>query len=454
MAAPQPRSRSIRRHDARGKAPGGGDPARDAALAVLHHVRNGASWDRAWRRVDLADSSRERRFAVDLAGGCLRLRGRLDWFLEPLVDKGMQRLQPEVQDLLRLGAFQLLEERVPDHAAVSATVDVAKRHAPAASGLVNAVLRGLLRQPLRPFPDAEKDPVGFLVQATSHPEWIVERWLPRFGFDATRALCEWNNARPKLRLRINRRRTTRAAILDALPGSCPGRLSPWAVHADGADWSRVAALLEQGLVSVQDESGVVVGDVCQAQAGEIWVDVAASPGGKTGCLAESLGDTGRVLAFDVSHRKVTRLAALPARLGFDTVHVLQGDGRQLPLRQVDGVLLDAPCSGLGVLARRPDARWRKQPGDLQRLPRLQAALLRAAATHVRPGGTLVYSLCSFEPEETLEVTRAFEASHPDFVADPGELAAALHGEQGVLYLLPQEHRVDGAFVARWRRRPA
>jgi 16S rRNA (cytosine967-C5)-methyltransferase len=452
MAASRSRPTSAPHRPRRRPSNGRVDAAREGALAVLQRVRAGATWDQAWDGVDLDDASRDRRFAVDLAGGCLRLRARLDWLLEPLVVKGLQRLHPDVLDLLRLGAFQLLEERVPDHAAVSATVDVAKRRVPAASGLVNAVLRRLLRQPLRAFPDPAEDPVGHLVHAASHPEWIVTRWVQRFGFDSARSLCAWDNQRPGLRLRVNRCRTTRDTVLATLPGSASGAWSPWSVQAEDSDWSQVVPLLQQGLVSVQDESGMLVGEACGARRGETWVDVAASPGGKSGCLAESLGGSGRVIASDVGARKVARLAGLATRLGLDNIRVQRADARHLPVSEVDGVLVDAPCSGLGVLSRRPDARWRKQPSDLQRLPRLQLQLLQEAASRVRPGGTLVYSLCSFEPEETLEVTRAFEATHPEFVAEALPVPDALHAERGVLYLLPQEHRVDGGFVARWKRR--
>ncbi len=182
------------------------------------------------------------------------------------------------------------------------------------------------------------------------------------------------------------------------------------------------------------------------------MDLAAAPGGKTGFLAEALGAQGRVLAYDVADRKLEKIRGNMRRLGLDNVEVHRSDARRIPAKQVDGVLLDAPCSGLGVLARRPDARWRKAPEDLGRLAKLQSELLDAATVHVKPGGLLLYSVCSFEPEETLEVTKDFQERHPEFVLERFEQAPSLQKEAGLMYFLPQEHEMDGGFLARWRRR--
>jgi 16S rRNA (cytosine967-C5)-methyltransferase len=179
--------------------------------------------------------------------------------------------------------------------------------------------------------------------------------------------------------------------------------------------------------------------------------VAASPGGKACHLAELVGESGQVLGFDRSATKVQRIRENAARLGLPHLAAAEADARAAQAPQCDGVLVDAPCSGLGVLSRRPDARWRKRPEDLERLPRLQLELLEAGLRHVRPGGVLVYSVCSFEPEETTTVVERFASAHPEVRLEPGGAPPALRIEPGILYFFPQRHGVDGGFVARWRR---
>jgi 16S rRNA (cytosine967-C5)-methyltransferase len=330
-------------------------------------------------------------------------------------------------------------------------VELAKDVCPRASALVNAVLRAVQRDRGAALAVVADDPVRVLVHAGSHPEWLVRRWLERFGAEEARRLCDYDNRRPALCLRVNRRRTTVAALVAAIPGSRPGSWAQDSVRCSESGYARVRALVQSGLASVQDESATLVVEEADPAAGETWIDVAASPGGKACHLAERVGDTGRVLAFDTTAPKVARVHANATRLGLAHLVAARGDARTLRLPPADGVLVDAPCTGLGVLARRPDARWRKRATDPGRLAVLQQELLKAAAHFVRPGGLLVYSVCSFEPEETLAVVTAFEATHPEFVPESGPAPPQLRERPGILYLLPQRHGTDGGFVARWRR---
>ena len=432
------------------------DPARRAAFEVLRALRRGLAWEAAWERQGkrLASGSLDRRFAQELASGSTRLRGRLDHVLAQHLDRPLAALDRDVLDLLRLGAYQLLETEVAEHSAVHATVELAKAVRPRAATLVNAVLRAVQRQRAAlHFPDPEAAPLEQLVTQGSHPEWLVRRWLERFGATATRALCAYDNQRPQLCLRPNPRRASREAILAAIPGSLAGRWAADSVRCPATGYAAVRALVEGGKASVQDESATLVVEEAGPAAGETWLDLAAAPGGKACHLAERVGNGGRVLAFDTTAAKVERLRANAARLGLAHLLAAVGEARSLRLPAAHGVLLDAPCSGLGVLARRPDARWRKQPGDPARLAVLQAELLEAAAAPVRPGGLLVYSVCSFEPEETEAVASAFSRAHPEFALESGAAPAELRSGPGILYLLPQRHGVDGGFVARWRRAP-
>lgn len=430
------------------------DAARRVALAVTRSVRQGVGWDEAWRRHGgrLERGSLDRRFAQELASGCVRLRARLDHALQLHCTRALHTLQPDVLDVLRLGSYQLLEvDRVARWSAVDTSVELAKRIAPRAAALVNAVLRALVQGAGKiAYPDAVAEPLAHATTAGSHPEWMAARWLERFGSDELLRLCAYNNARPDICLRVSPQHA-RESLLAELPGAEPTRWAPCGVRIPAGRYRQVQRLIDAGVASVQDESAMLVGLEAAPAPGEIWLDLAAAPGGKTGHLAEQVGAAGRVLAYDTSAAKVQRLRDNAWRLGLRNVVAAEGDARTLTAPRADGVLLDAPCSGLGVLSRRPDARWRKRPADLTRLSALQSELLGAAAGRVRPGGVLVYSVCSFEPEETRAVVEAFQRQRADFVLQSGNAPEALREAPGILYFLPQRHGVDGGFVARWRR---
>ncbi len=429
------------------------DPGRELAFAVLNALESGATWDGAWSgatRGATPATPRARGVAHELASGTTRLRGRLDAVLAPHSSRPFARLDPAVRVLLRLGAYQLLEaDGATEYAVVHETVEQTKQHARYAAGFVNAVLRSVLRGGAE-LPE-QGGTIANLAAATSHPHWLVKRWLERFGAAETATLCAYDNRRPELCLRANLRRTTRDALLSRLPGSVAGQWSPVTIRLPTPKYGVARALVEAGEASVQDESGTMVGLVVAAGREERVLDLAAAPGGKACHMGEAMDDTGIVGAFDRTDDKVARIRDNAARLGLTNVTATVADGRRVRTEPADAVLLDAPCSGLGVLARRPDLRWRKQPEDLPRLAALQSALLENAAAHVRPGGRLIYSVCSFEPEETSGVTAQFAARHPEFEPDDVDVPESLRSGPGILYCLPQRHGVDGGFVARWRR---
>jgi 16S rRNA (cytosine967-C5)-methyltransferase len=429
------------------------DPAREMAFRVLRAVDAGVTWQRAWHAVRRDEQDvRERRRAHEFASGAVRLQGRLDAVAARHSRRAVAELDPPVRALLRLGLYQLLEaDGVAEHAAVHETVEMAKRHAPHATGFVNAVLRSTLRSGDRGEADAGADLATAIATGESHPRWLVERWLARFGSEATRDLCRYDNRRPSLCLRVNVQRTSRDALIAALPGATPGLHSPHTVRMPGAAFAPARACVEAGTASVQDESGALVAPLLAAPPGGRVLDLCAAPGGKACHAAELLGPATVVAAYDRNPAKLARVRDNAARLGLANIVAAIADARTLRTEPADAVLVDAPCSGLGVLARRPDARWRKQPHDLVRLQAMQIELLLNAARHVRPAGTLVYSVCSFEPEETTDVVRAFAAALPGFRPDDQGFLESLQAGPGFLYCLPQRHGTDGGFVARWRR---
>jgi len=402
----------------------------------------------------------ERRLAQELVYGVVRRRATLDAVLQPFVARPRENVEPGLWRLLRLGAYQLtLLTSIPPHAAVDETVSLARRIGqPRWAGFLNGVLRsvardlmeeaigppaadavplgeefvapGMLRQRrlARPiFPDPIADPAGYLTQALSFPTWLVDRWLARLGWNETLRIAVWLNTPGRMALRVNRRRATREQALERLAQAgidpAPGT-EPDCVRL--ARPARVEELpgFEQGDFSVQDESAQAAAAWLDPQPGERLLDLCAAPGGKTTHLAERMGDAGRIIAVDVQPERLARIAAACARLGLRSIETCLcaaddsapagPDIVPLPEGPFDAALVDVPCSNTGVLGKRPDARWRIAPRDLEELPALQARLLRAALQRVRPGGRVLYSTCSIEPEENAAVVQSVLATTPDW----------------------------------------
>jgi 16S rRNA (cytosine967-C5)-methyltransferase len=433
--------------------------SRRVAYRTLRRVHADGAWATPALRSELDRThldSRDRGFAANLAYETLRWEGTLDWALEQVSSRPLDGVDPAVLDVLRLGTWELLYGAAPDRAAVDTAVEVARREiGQRVTGFVNGVLRGLTRSKADlPWPD----PAGNdgLALATGYPVWIVEQARTRFG-DRAEAVLRAGNEAPGVTLRAV---GDRAALLDELTTAGldpqPGALAPEAVRVPGADPGRLAAVTE-GRAVVQDEASMVVARAALAdlEPGALVLDAAAGPGGKTTHLAQ-LG--ARVVAADVSHGRLRLVAAAAERTGLSArIAVCTADGTRPCWRPetFDVVLVDAPCSGLGVTRRRPELRWRRTAADVDSLARLQLALLAASAPLVRPGGRLVYSACTWTEAETRAVTAAFAATHPAYriIGDQDRLVAGgrrLPDDFGV-QLDPATDRADGMYVCLFRR---
>ena len=438
------------------------DNPREAALRILHAADTRSAFtDRLLDGAHARGGPDERDQALmhELVKGTLRWRGRIDWALHPLVHIGLSQVQPWIKNILRMGAYQILFlDRIPAHAAVDESVKLAHKYGhPGTAGLVNSVLRRLVDEKESLVPP-EGDDVPSLAAWGSHPRWIVERWLARFGVDDTRKLLLADNRAVAVGLRVNRLRGSREQLIERLKGegveATAARWSPDLVWIEGHHSPGALKTFQQGWCTVQDESEALVSRLVAPQTHERLLDLCAAPGGKCTHLAELMGDDGEVWAMERAEPRVASLEATVARLGTHAVHVVQGDGRSYNFPMpFDRVLVDAPCSGLGVLGRRADARWRKGPEMLTELPPLQLELLAAGGRRARPGGVLVYSVCSFEPEETTQVVERFLRQSPNFVLESahGLLPDDVVDANGFLTVLPHVHGCDGAFAARFRR---
>jgi 16S rRNA (cytosine967-C5)-methyltransferase len=440
-------------------------PARTAALDVLRAVRAGALAGRAFDAAVGHLDVRDRAWVRELVFGVFRLRGRLDHLLAARSRRPLARVDPDVLDILRLGAYQLTEMGgVPDYAAVSQSVELARRVAGrGAGGFVNGVLQSLRRAGAdSTFPDFDEDAVGHLVTWGSHPEWLVRRWIARYGATDARRLVEADNTRPELFVRaLGNVADTAARLREAGVMTEPVAAAPRALRIVSGD---VDAALSATPLIVQDPAAGLVVSYAGAPAGARIIDLAAAPGGKALALAhDGEADPELVVAADVSPERLRRLednvrrlaGPPPAGAGTTALRVVVADGRRPPFRPVDVVLLDAPCTGTGTFRRHPDGRWRITPRDLRALAALQAELLDAAACLVASRGLLVYSTCSLEPEENEEQVTAFLKRHPDFATERGpDLPGGVVGADDLLRVLPHEHGWDGAFAARLRRNGA
>ena len=451
--------------------------ARTAAYRVVQAVLCGDDLPRALARFrdPLADD-RDRALVTELAGGTFRWLAALDHVVGRAAERPIARIDRDVLTVLRLGAYQLLHlDRVPPAAAVNESVRLVKQIGrTSAAGFVNAVLRrvGAVRGApgLPPLPDGTADRetgLAYLSVTASHPRWLVERWIDRYGLQPAVDWVRFNNASPPLTLRVNRLRTTREELARRL-AEHGVRTEPTRFARDGLT---VAAgnpyrtpVAGQGRFLAQDEASQLVAELVGGRAGERILDACAAPGGKTTAIAGAMGRPGLLVAADLRPARLRLLRGTLAGLGAAAAVVRLDMRRGVPFGPVfDRVLVDAPCSGLGVLRRDPEIRWRRRPGDLPRFAAGQLSMAGHAAGAVRPGGVLVYATCSSEPDEDEEVVAAFLDARPDFEAvspdRTGPVAPGLHAvldDRGRLSTTPFDHGLDAFFavVLRRRGRPA
>ncbi len=431
--------------------------SRAVAAEVLSDIRRGDLLDHAFDRRASGLDSRDRRWTQELVYGMLRHRGALDVVLGNRARGGLARLDADVVDLLRLGAYQLLHMgSVPAYAGIAQTVEqVKRRHGIGASKLANAVLRRVDRERDKLAAVIDRpagDPVDALAARHSHPRWLVARWIARWGEAETVRLLEANNTEAPL---VVRPYGVVSEQLEAMLESSGIEVeeAPWV--SDSLQLRGHVSLAElgafrQGAFFVQDPAATLVTRYAAVPPGAVVADLCAAPGGKT----IELSRTARtVLACDRSEAWMTRVRENLQRLDVRNVSLVVSDARESAIAQADAVLIDAPCTGTGTFRRHPDARWRLRISDLAVSASMQRTIVRDAARLVKPGGLLVYSTCSLETEENDAQVEQFLREHQDFVLEPppsGTVPPAVL-DAGRLRVLPQRHAVDGAFAARLRR---
>ena len=437
-----------------------------SARGVAFHVLERVERDRAFADLALHAAlgtarleRRDRGFATELAYGSLRLRGRLDAALGQGLDRPLNRVEPALRNLLRLGAYQLLcMSSIPDAAVVDESVTLARKLGlERATGFANAVLRGIARKRDANelvYADFAVDPIGHLESYGSLPRWLAERLVAEIGADQALAFALACTEAPPRTVRVTER-ADRDAVAQALGGR-PTPFAPRGVTGVALDPVRAEGF-DRGDYVIQDEASQLVPLLLGAELNDTVVDCCAAPGSKSVQLAEQVGPRGEVIALELHRARLALIHGALRRLGLANVRPLERDvvqGFDLQgQRFFRRILVDAPCSGLGTLRRNPDARWRARPEDIPRAAASELAILSSAARYVEEGGVLVYSVCTFTPEETTGVATLFLAAHPDFrVDDPRpflpEAARALVTEGDALATWPQRDGCDGFFAVR------
>ena len=438
------------------------DRVRELAMQVLQRVHV----EDAYANVALAEVLREvqlperdRRFLTELVYGVTKAGASLDYMIGCYV-ADIRKAQPAIRELLRLGLYQIFcMDRVPPSAACNTAVELAKKHGRrGADSFVNGVLRAALREPERAaFPEGRD--AHALSLRTWHPKWMVERWMRTYGYERTEELCRCNNTSAPLSVRVNTLRTNRDALMEQLTAAgAQVRASAWV--PDGIVLAAHGALdelapLREGRAQVQDESSMLVAHVLAPEPGMTVIDACAAPGRKTTHIAQRMENRGRILAFDIYEEKIRRIERNAKRLGISIIEAAMRDAREIGAayaEEADRVLVDAPCSGLGVLRRKPDARWKKSVRDAKPLPSLQRDILASAARAVKHGGILVYSTCTMEECENAAVVRAFLETHADFaLEETGAFLPMRKTAERMVQIMPETDGPDGFFIARMRR---
>jgi 16S rRNA (cytosine967-C5)-methyltransferase len=440
-------------------------PARAVAARVLTRVETeGAFADLALdAELNRAGAGvRDAALATELVYGTLRWQRYLDWILAPHSRRPLARLDARPRTLLRMTAYQLVHlDRIPAFAAVDDAVSLARQRAkPGVPEFVNAVLRSFARRsPRDREPAAPADPIDALAVRCSFPTWLARRWVERYGSEEAGALMRALNARPPLTLRANTLCTTRPALAARLRDeeqleTTPTRYAPEGLIAEHAGRPGAWRSFADGSLVVQDEASMLVAHLLEPRAGETVVDACAAPGTKTTHLAQLMSNRGRVIAVDPQPARLALVREAAARLGVTIVEVHDGTAQSLAphlAAACDAVLVDAPCTNLGVLRRNPEVKWRRQPADIPASAARQREILGAAAAMLKPGGRLVYATCSLEPEENDGVVRAFLAERGDFALDPPPTFAPPLDGDGVLRCLPHRTGTDGFTAIRLRR---
>ncbi|KHF39829.1 16S rRNA (cytosine(967)-C(5))-methyltransferase RsmB [Halalkalibacter okhensis] len=437
-------------------------PVREVALEILLQIEKNQAYSNLLLNQTVNRTKLDPRdvgLLTEIVYGTIQRRDTLDYYLQSFVKKGVSSLQDWVKVLLRLSVYQIAYlDRVPERAVIHEAVAIAKKRGhKGISGMVNGVLRSIQREGL-PSHTNIKDEVEKVALEYSYPVWLVKRWADQYGLDETKAMCQASLEPPNVTVRVNQVKASLGEALSLLEEEGlqvkRGDLSPDAIIVEKGNVFQTNTY-KQGYVTVQDESSMLVGRAVGAKPGMAVADTCAAPGGKSTHIAEQMDDMGTVLSFDLHDHKVKLIHDQTRRLGLSCIKAEAMDARKIHEKvkePFDRVLVDAPCSGFGVIRRKPDIKWSKSEQDIKAIKNIQQEILDAVAPFVKQGGTLIYSTCTVDKDENEESVANFLARHQDFQLDKTlkdrlpEKALGRY-EEGMVTILPQDFQTDGFFIA-------
>ncbi|MCX7842937.1 MAG: 16S rRNA (cytosine(967)-C(5))-methyltransferase RsmB [Clostridia bacterium] len=446
------------------------DAVREIALKALYDINEKGAYsnitlDKYLEGHELREV--DRAFITELVYGTLKWKLAIDWIIGQFSSIKLKKISPWILNTLRLGVYQILyTDRIPDSAACNESVALAKRYGHEASGrYVNAVLRNVSRSKGNiNYPDKQKELEKYLSVKYSHPEWMVGEWLKRFGGEFTESLLDSNNTVPDFTIRVNTLKVSKRELAKRLEAlgmeTAEGKFAEEAMIIKKPVSISNLDAFKEGLFQIQDESSMLVAKVLDPKPGELAIDVCSAPGGKSTHIAQLMNNIGTVLARDIHEHKIRLIEDAASRLGITIIKAELFDAAEVDdnfLEKADRVLVDAPCTGLGIIRRKPDIKWARNMGDKKEITCLQGKILNASAKYVKPGGVLVYSTCTIEKEENEDIVRAFIEKEKDFTFEDisGLLPIGLKKSSatfGYIQLYPNLDGIDGFFICRMRRR--
>jgi len=447
------------------------DKARDTALKALYETDVRGAYSNLALKKLLADKeldSRDRAFITELVYGTITRKITLDWVISRFSKIQLRKLSNLVLEILRMGAYQILFlDKVPPSAACNTSVELAKNHAKQSAGFVNAVLRNIARSKERILTDSDFDAMPVTERLSvkySFPEYLVQEWITAFGEDFTEELLKSLLDRPDFSVRVNTLKTSRDAVAEELKkygiDSVPGHFVPEALYLENVSDISGLDVFTEGKITVQDESSMLVTKVLDPKPGERILDACAAPGGKTTHMAQLMNNSGHIDAWDIHEHKISLIEDNARRLGISIISAVRKDALRIwedVFDTYDRVLVDAPCSGTGIIRRKPDIKWKRKKEDFNNLIEIQKKILYNSCRYVKPGGILVYSTCSLDVRENEKVIEWFLQENGNFRPEPmdeylPETLRARNGvSEGMLRLYPHIDGTDGFFIARLKR---
>lgn len=442
--------------------------SRETALKILNEVTDQNAYSNLSinKNIDKTTTDQDAALIREIVYGVLENKIYIDYVIRSFSSVRLKKISSIVMNILRIGIYQMLfMDRIPDSASVNESVKLAKKHTHKGSqGFVNGLLRNVSRNKENiEFPDKEKDRVKYLSVKYSHPEWMIERWIEDFGFSFTEELVEANNKKPKLNIRTNTLKIDRDSLMEKLKQRdliCEKtRYSNDGIIVMNPVNIIMTQEFKDGLFQIQDESSMLVSQIINPEENSFILDVCSAPGGKTTHLAQKMNNKGKIIARDIHDHKLILINENSERLGIDIIHTEIYDATKLDeslIQKVDYCLVDAPCSGLGLIRRKPDIKWNKTESDIEGIKELQYKILETSSKYVKTGGTLIYSTCTIEKDENINLLNRFLETHSEFELDDFKSLIDNSGEivknLGYLELFPNINNTDGFFIAKMIRR--